>query len=78
VDASLALQYVVVGLAVAASIVYVVLTRFRGTVRRARGWLALRLLDSGSDALARAGRRIAPKPRAQDGCNACGGCDPSG
>jgi hypothetical protein len=75
---ALALQYVVVGAAVAASLVYVFLTRFPGTARRLRGWIAIRLVDSGSPALAKAGRRIAPKPRAQDGCGTCGGCDPQG
>lgn len=75
-DAGLALQYVVVALAVIASAVYVVRTRFPGTVRHLRGRLAIRLVDSGSTRLSRLGRRLAPKPRAQDACGACGGCDP--
>lgn len=72
------MQYIVVGAAVAASVAYIVLTRFPATVRRVRGSLAIRLVDSGSPALATVGRRIAPKPRAQDACGTCGGCDPSG
>ena len=75
-DRALALQYVVVAAAVAASALYVLLTRFPTTVRRVRGWIALRLIDSGSTALAGLGRRLAPKSRTQDGCGTCGGCDP--
>jgi hypothetical protein len=75
-DRSLALQYVLVAAAVAASVLYVFLTRFPGTARRLRGWIALRLVDSRSPALAHIGRRLAPKPRAQDACGSCGGCDP--
>lgn len=75
-DRGLSLQYVVVALAVIASAVYVVRTRFPATTRRLRGWLAIRLVDSGSPMLANAGRRLAPTPRAADGCGACNGCDP--
>jgi len=75
---ALGLQYVVVGVAVIASALYVFLTRFPGTARRLRGWIAIRLVDSGSATLATLGRRLAPKPRAQDGCGTCGGCDPQG
>lgn len=77
-DAALALQYLAVGAAVVASLLYVFLTRFPGTARRLRGWIAIRLVDSGSPAFAKLGRRVAPKPRAQDGCGSCGGCDPQG
>jgi len=75
VEAGLALQYVVVALAVLASIVYVVRTRLPATTRRLKGWIAIRLIDSGSPRLATLGRRIAPVPRAKDGCGSCGGCD---
>ena len=76
-DGTLAIQYLVVAAAVAASALYVFLTRFPSTARRLRGWVALRLVDSGSTALAGIGRRLAPKPRGgQDGCGTCGGCDP--
>ena len=77
-DAGLAVQYAIVGAAVLASACYVVLTRFPATARRVRGWIAIRLVDSGSPALGRLGRRIAPKVRPQDGCGTCGGCDPHG
>ena len=75
---ALALQYIVVGAAVVASALYVFLTRFPGTARRLRGWIAIRLVDSGSATLAKYGRRLAPRPRAQHGCGTCGGCDPQG
>ena len=75
-DAGLALQYVVVGLAVLASVVYVARTRFPNAWRRAVGHVALRLVDSGSPRLARLGRKIAPPPRAQEACGACNGCEP--
>ena len=74
--AGLVLQYVVIALAVIASVVYVFRTRFPGTARRLRGWLAIRLVDSGSPKLAILGRRFAPAPRAQDTCGACDGCEP--
>lgn len=64
-------QHVVVALAVGASAVYLVATRFPEAVRRARGRIALRLLGSRHDALRRLGRRIAPAARV----NGCGGCD---
>ena len=75
-DAALALQYVAVGLAVAASALYVVRSRFPNLWRRAVGHVALRMIDSGSPRLVRIGRRIAPAPRAQDACGACNGCEP--
>ncbi|HEY4560307.1 MAG TPA: DUF6587 family protein [Lysobacter sp.] len=74
-DSGLVLQYVLVALAVLASLVYVLRTRFPQSMRRMRGWLAIRCIDSGSPRLARLGRRIAPAPRAKDGCGSCGGCD---
>lgn len=76
VETGLLLQYLIVGLAVAASLAYVVWTRFPGTVRRVRGWCALRLVDSGRPRLARLGRAIAPAPRAGGSCGGCDGCDP--
>lgn len=75
-DAGLALQYVIVALAVLASAAYVVRTRFPATARRLRGWIALRLVGSGSPAMATFGRRIAPAPRAPGGCGGCDGCGP--
>lgn len=75
-DRALLVQYIVVAAAVAASAFYVFLTRFPTTARRVRGWIAIRMIDSGSATVARIGRRLAPKPSAQDGCGTCGGCDP--
>ncbi|TZF87766.1 DUF6587 family protein [Cognatilysobacter lacus] len=72
------LQYIVVGAAVVASVVYVFVTRCPTAARRLRGWVAIRLIDSGSVRLSKLGRRIAPAPKAQDGCGSCGGCDPNG
>ena len=74
-DAGLAVQYVLVALAVIASVVYVLRTRFPEATRRLRGWVAIRFIDRGSPRLATLGRRIAPAPRAKDGCGSCGGCD---
>ena len=73
--AGLALQYAIVAAAVVASALYVFRTRFPGTWRRLRGWIAIRLVDSGSPALARVGRRVAPAPRAGGGCGSCDGCE---
>jgi hypothetical protein len=73
-DAGLLVQYVLVGLAVAASAGYVVLTRFPRMARRLRGKLALGLVDSGRPALVRLGRKIAPDPSASR-CGGCSGCD---
>lgn len=72
--AGLLLQYVLVGLAVVASLCYVVATRCPRLVRRLRGRLALVLVDSGRPSLARLGRRIAPAPTASR-CGGCSGCD---
>ncbi|HEY4581883.1 MAG TPA: DUF6587 family protein [Lysobacter sp.] len=74
-EAGLALQYAVVALAVLASLAYVLRTRFPQSVRRVRGWLAIRLIDSGSPRLSRLGRRLAPAPHGGSGCDSgCSGC----
>jgi hypothetical protein len=75
-DRALLVQYIVVAAAVAASALYVFLTRFPTTARRLRGWIAIRMIDSGSATVARIGRRLAPKPIGQDSCGTCGGCEP--
>lgn len=72
-DAGLLLQNAVVALAVAASVAYVLASRFPGATRRVRGWLAMRLMDIGSPRIASLARRIAPAPRA-GGCGSCDGC----
>lgn len=73
-QAALFAQYVAVGLAVAASAAYVGLTRFPRQARALRGWVALRLVDSGRPGLSRLGRRIAPPP-VHTPCGGCNGCD---
>ena len=75
-DAGLVLQYVIVALAVVASLAYVVRTRFPATWRRVQGWIAIRMVDSGVPVLASAGRRLAPAPRGSSACGACDGCGP--
>ncbi|AXK72213.1 hypothetical protein DWG18_07900 [Lysobacter sp. TY2-98] len=75
-DAGRTLQEIIVALAVIASAVYVFRTRFPGTARRLRGWVAIRMVDSGSPRLEKWGRRLAPVPRAQDACGSCNSCEP--
>lgn len=74
-DAGLLVQYLIVALAVLASAGYVVWTRMPRQVRRVRGRLALRLVDSSSPRWQRLGRRIAPPPAAGSACGGCNGCD---
>ncbi|GAB3048832.1 DUF6587 family protein [Stenotrophomonas tumulicola] len=76
-DAGLLLQYLVVALAVLASAWVVLKKQFPGTVRKARGVVALRLLRPGRAGWLQAmGRRIAPPAGGSGG--ACGGCDSCG
>jgi hypothetical protein len=71
---SLLLQYVVIGLAVLASAVYVANSRFPAGVRGLRVSMALPLLREGRASWLRAlGRWIAPLPSAMAN-NGCGGC----
>jgi len=75
---SLLLQYLVIALAVLASVVHVANSRFPGGVRRLRVSMALPLLREGRGAWLRAlGRRIAPLPSALAGLG-CGGCNSCG
>ncbi|RZA17236.1 MAG: hypothetical protein EOP93_13730 [Lysobacteraceae bacterium] len=72
--AGLLWQYLVIALAVVASIAIVMRSQFPLATRRLRVALALRLLREGMPGWSRAlGRRIAPAPRA--GGSGCGGCD---
>jgi hypothetical protein len=74
---SLLLQYLVIGMAVLASAVYVASSRFPASVRRLRVSMALPLLRDGRGPWLRAlGRRIAPLPSAvaNDGCGGCNSC----
>lgn len=72
-------QYVIVALAVALSVVFVVQRQWPGAVRRLRTKLALWLLrEERGVGSKRLGRLIAPAPRmAGAGCGSCNGCDPA-
>jgi hypothetical protein len=81
-DAGLLLQYVVIALAVVASLAYVVRRQFPGSVRRARIACAVPLVREGrAPWLRRVGLWIAPAPRnggasGDDGCGSCKSCKP--
>ncbi|HYQ23421.1 DUF6587 family protein [Stenotrophomonas sp.] len=76
-DAGLLIQYLIVAVAVLASVWVVMKKQFPGTTRRLRGALALALLKPGRPAWMQAlGRRIAPP--GTGGGGACGGCDSCG
>lgn len=76
-ETGLLLQYVVIALAVLVSAWVVMKKQFPGTVRRARGAIALGLVKPRRAAWLQAlGRKIAP-PASGDG-GACGGCDSCG
>ncbi len=73
-DASLLAQYVLIALAVLASLVVVMRRQFPGATRRLRIAMALPLLREGSPGpLKKVGRWIAPEPAA--GGKDCGGCN---
>ncbi len=72
--AGLLAQYIVIALAVLASVAVVMRKQFPNATRRMRIAVALPLLREGSPAWMKSlGRRIAPAPRA-NAAN-CGGCD---
>ena len=76
-DASLALQYAIITVAVAVSAWVAARKLFPAGVRRLRVAMALPLLrDSRPGWLRRVGRWIAPEPSASGA--ACGGCDGCG
>ncbi|MBC7988478.1 MAG: hypothetical protein H7Y19_02700 [Luteimonas sp.] len=78
-SASLALQYLVIALAVLASAWVVARKQFPGGVRRLRIALAVPLVRDGRAGwLRRLGLAIAPAGRAGggDGCGGCDNCDP--
>ncbi len=77
-DASLALQYAVIAVAVLASAWVAARRLFPAGVRRLRVALALPLLRESRPAwLRRLGRWIAPAPSAPGAaCGGCDGCDP--
>lgn len=73
-DAGLLLQYIVVALAVLASIAVVMRKQFPKATRELRIAIALPLLREGMPGWAKSlGRRLAPAPRG--GVTGCGGCD---
>jgi hypothetical protein len=73
-DAGLLLQYLVIALAVVASVVVVMRKQFPNATRRLRIATALPLLREGSAAWMKSlGRWIAPAAKA--GGKDCGGCD---
>ena len=74
--ASLAVQYVVIAIAVTVSAWVVFRKQAPGAARRLRIALALPLVREGKPAWLRAiGRRIAPAPQAAGGCAGCDACD---
>ncbi|MFI8716532.1 DUF6587 family protein [Stenotrophomonas sp. NPDC077464] len=76
-ETGLLLQYAVIALAVLVSAWVVLKKQFPGTVRRARGAIALGLVKPRRARWLQAlGRRIAPP--ASGGGGACGGCDSCG
>jgi hypothetical protein len=77
VSAGLLLQYVVIALAVSASVGFVANQRFPASIRKLRVALALPLLREGRAAWMRAiGKAIAPAPTAVvNSCGGCSGCD---
>ena len=74
--ASLALQYLIVTIAVLVSAWVVFRKQAPGAARRLRIALALPLVREGRPAWLRAlGKRIAPAPKVAGGCAGCDGCD---
>ena len=77
-DASLALQYAIIAIAVVVSAWVVLKKQFPGPLRKVRIALALPLLREGRAGwIHRIGRRIAPPGLTANG-KACGGCDGCG
>ena len=76
-EAGLLAQYVVVALAVLASVVVVMRKQFPNATRRLRIGIALPLLREGSPAWMKwIGRHVAPAPHANAAnCGGCDGCD---
>ena len=73
-DTTLLLQYIVIALAVLASLVVVMHKQFPKATRDLRIALALPLLRDGMPSWSKSlGRRLAPAPRG--GGSSCGGCD---
>ena len=78
-SASLAMQYVVIALAVLCSAGYVMQKQWPGALRAARVRCAVSLLRDGRAPWLRSiGRVVAPAPRlaGEGGCGGCDGCGP--
>ncbi|WP_350016963.1 DUF6587 family protein [Rhodanobacter sp. IGA1.0] len=79
-SAGLLLQYVVIGLAVLASVWIVLRKLARKTTNRWMAAASIHFSQSGRGALVRAfGRRLQPKEATgdcSDGCSTCGACGP--
>ena len=74
-SAGLLLQYAVVALAAATSVLVVLHKRFPNTARRLRVALALPLLRAGRPGWMRAiGRWLAPAPASGKDCGGCDSC----
>lgn len=79
-NASLAMQYLVIALAVCASAAYVTQRQWPGALRAARIRCAIPLLREGRAAwLRRIGRVVSPAPRlaGEGSCGSCDGCGPT-
>ncbi len=78
-DLSLAVQYLIIAVAVVASAWVVATRQFPHATRRARGRIALFLLKPGRAGWLQAlGRRIAPPSQVAGGsCGGCDGCGPA-
>ena len=76
-DAGLLAQYIVIALAVLASVVVVMRKQFPNATRRLRIAIALPLLREGKPGWMKTlGRSIAPVPKTGDrDCGGCDGCD---
>ena len=76
-DAGLLAQYLVIALAVLASVVVVMRKQFPNATRRLRIAIALPLLREGKPGWMKTlGRSIAPVPKTGDrDCGGCDGCD---
>ncbi len=70
------LQQLVVAIAVAMSVGYLLQRQWPERVRRLRSAFAVRLLRTQGNTAHALGRWIAPQPRAQSECGSCNGCGP--
>lgn len=80
IELGIGVQYLVIALAVIASVASIVRRQFPQQVRKLRIAAAIPLLRTGRAPLvARVGRWIAPLPQSADsGCGTCNGCSPGG